>query len=64
MAKKVLYCDDCDVEFKVQFGMSENTTMSKCQRCGHDCHCGTDCEECPNDVCYDCNCYEVSEDGC
>ena len=23
MSKKVLYCNDCDVEFKVQFGMSE-----------------------------------------
>ena len=38
--------------------------MSKCTRCGHECHCGTDCEECVNDVCHDCNCYEVSEDGC
>ena len=38
--------------------------MSKCTRCGHECHCGTDCEECANDVCHDCNCYEVSEDGC
>ena len=30
--------------------------MSKCTRCGHECHCGTDCEECVNDVCHDCNC--------
>jgi len=38
--------------------------MSKCTNCCHDCHCGTECEECVNDVCHDCNCYEVSEDGC
>ena len=41
-----------------------STIMSKCTRCGHECHCGTDCEECVNDVCHDCNCYEVSDDGC
>ena len=39
-------------------------TMSKCSKCGHECHCGADCEECVNDVCHDCNCYEVSESGC
>ena len=25
-------------------------TMSKCSKCGHECHCGADCEECVNDV--------------
>ena len=35
MAKKVLYCDDCDVEFKVQFGMSENHYHARhCVFCG------------------------------
>ena len=84
MSKKLLYCDECDLEFRVNFGMSDShyhasivssgneinsdnedeldegyrsTIMSKCSKCGHECHCGTDCEECVNDVCHDCNCY-------
>ena len=33
--EKVLYCDDCDVEFKVQFGMSENHYHARhCVFCG------------------------------
>ena len=65
MAKKVLYCDDCDVEFKVQFGMSENHYHARhCVFCGGEINIDDEDEECPNDVCYDCNCYEVSEDGC
>ena len=38
--------------------------MSRCTKCGHECHCGTDCDECVIVVCHDCNCYEVSESGC
>ena len=35
MSKKVLYCDDCDVEFKVQFGMSDNHYHARhCVFCG------------------------------
>ena len=36
----------------------ENT---KCP-CGHDCHCGDECKDCVNDVCYDCRCDENSKD--
>lgn len=37
MAKKVLYCDDCDVEFKVQFGMSQRHYHAKhCVFCGEE----------------------------
>ena len=25
--------------------------MTKCKSCGHECHCGCDCDECVNDVC-------------
>lgn len=31
---------------------------NKC-KCGHDCHCGGECENCANDVCYDCKCKET-----
>ena len=30
----------------------------KCTKCGHECHCGKDCENCVNDVCTGCNCDE------
>jgi len=30
--------------------------MKKCGKCGHDCHCGKDCKDCINEVCYDCTC--------
>jgi hypothetical protein len=30
--------------------------MDKCHKCGHDCHCGEDCQDCVNDVCYNCDC--------
>jgi hypothetical protein len=28
----------------------------KCVKCGHDHHCGKECEDCPNDVCTGCEC--------
>ena len=28
----------------------------KCEKCGHDCHCGQECLECANDVCTGCKC--------
>ncbi len=31
-------------------------TNCKCKKCGHECHCGTECEECINDVCTGCSC--------
>lgn len=34
-----------------------------CKKCNHKCHCNeTDCKECINDVCYDCQC-ELSHVG-
>ena len=32
--------------------------MKECRKCGHDCHCGKDCEKCINEVCYECACDE------
>jgi|TARA_R100001510_G_scaffold35304_1_gene31812 hypothetical protein len=35
MTKKVLYCDECDVEFKIQFGMSStHYHANHCVFCG------------------------------
>ena len=35
MTKKVLYCDGCDVEFKIQFGMSStHYHANHCVFCG------------------------------
>ena len=32
--------------------------MAQCS-CGHECHCDKEeCEDCVNDVCYDCDCNE------
>lgn len=28
----------------------------KCEKCGHDCHCTTECSECVNDICTSCEC--------
>ena len=28
----------------------------KCKTCGHDHHCKGECEQCANDVCYQCDC--------
>ena len=36
--------------------------MAKCKKCGHDCHCGVECEECINDVCTICDCEEYELD--
>lgn len=34
----------------------------KC-KCGHDCHCyQPQCDECVNDVCYECDCKDDKED--
>jgi len=30
--------------------------MAECKNCGHDCHCGCECDECINDVCVTCDC--------
>jgi len=27
-----------------------------CNKCGHNCHCGKECPDCVNDVCYNCDC--------
>jgi hypothetical protein len=36
--------------------------MSKCENCGHKCHCkDEDCEDCINDVCVRCKCKNESE---
>ena len=33
-----------------------------CNKCTCECHCGMDeCPNCPNDVCYVCECSEVAE---
>ncbi len=32
--------------------------MTKCKKCGHDCHCEMMCDECINDVCTGCDCQE------
>lgn len=34
--------------------------MNKCS-CGHDCHCGDECQDCVNDVCYNCDCDNKSD---
>ena len=31
-------------------------TNCKCKKCTCDCHCGNDCDNCPNDVCTGCQC--------
>ena len=31
-------------------------TECKCIKCGHDCHCTTECECCVNDICTGCQC--------
>jgi len=28
----------------------------KCEKCDHTCHCGTECQECVNDICTGCRC--------
>ncbi len=28
----------------------------KCEKCGHDHHCGEECLDCANDVCTGCSC--------
>ena len=33
--------------------------MNKCHKCGHKCHCGKECPDCVNDVCYVCDCDYV-----
>ena len=34
-----------------------------CKKCGHRCHCyQPECEECHNDVCYNCKCREEQKD--
>ena len=37
-------------------------TMSdcKCENCGCTSHCGTECNECANDVCQNCNCEKCN----
>ena len=30
--------------------------MAECKKCGHECHCDDECQECINDVCTDCGC--------
>jgi len=35
--------------------------MDKCS-CGHECHCGGECDKCANDVCYNCDCQENKND--
>lgn len=30
--------------------------MAECEKCGHECHCDGNCEDCVNDVCTDCAC--------
>jgi hypothetical protein len=35
--------------------------MDKCN-CGHDCHCGDECQDCVNDVCVNCTCQENKQD--
>lgn len=32
--------------------------MAKCEKCGHECHCDGECQECINDVCTDCGCND------
>lgn len=32
----------------------------KCKNCGHNCHCGTECQTCHNDVCVKCE-HEVKK---
>ena len=35
MAKKILYCNECDVEFTVRYGMSDSHYVAKhCGFCG------------------------------
>ena len=37
MTKKLLYCDECDLEFKVQFGMSDSHYHAMhCVFCGNE----------------------------
>lgn len=38
--------------------------MDKCHKCGHKCHCGKECPDCVNDVCYICDCdYVINENA-
>ena len=32
------------------------TQNCKCEKCGHDCHCETECLQCHNDICTGCKC--------
>ena len=34
----------------------------RCTKCGHECHCNKECEQCVNDVCTGCNCQENSRE--
>ena len=35
-----------------------------CNKCLCECHCGMDeCPNCPNDVCYVCECNEVADNA-
>ena len=37
MTKKLLYCDECDLEFRVHFGMSDSYYHAKhCVFCGNE----------------------------
>ena len=38
--------------------------MTKCKSCGHECHCGCDCDECVNDICVNCDCDTDNDHGC
>lgn len=38
----------------------KNKTV-KCKNCGHECHCGKDCEKCRNDICFKCEHEKIIE---
>jgi len=34
----------------------------KCENCGHEHHCGKECEKCANDVCTTCKCEHCKDE--